>query len=549
MYKWIEESFTNFEKGINWRSYVVCDVAYHNVNNWLWTPFIERGNANRIYIEIKFTIRDCALFPGNALSCKETFSLLYYEFDAATREPPPWEPESYKLIGRIAAGEGRFNTNTEVNINTEVKSIPVTKKGVYFAFRDQGACISLLAIKVYYITCPETTINFAHFPATPTAREVTVIEPAKGRCVENAEEIEEPKYLCKGDGKWYLPSGGCKCKPGFEADVEKQTCNVCPPGKFKHATGDDHCQPCPLNSKAPDYGFAECRCTAGFYRAAKDPKTMPCTREFAERLENYIERTNIFHNLTHDLTTYHLMCGFLTQLDKEFIIESKPQDYSADHILIPRLHTKHDDTVIVFQYSGAQEYSDLEDMVSKGMVHMLRQNYKRAILQHFPSGNKESKRIRQVLLISLGISGNHVLVKHEKYKMESGGDKFSKVLQTHLSNHDMGALQKYLEQIIIATKTHIENAADLKDFVEGFLDKHEDFYSKSNDAESIYIPMTRRKNGKNIAYLIRYKVLSSRDQDRTDELEDKCHLEDTAFFEQFPTVDTVRTVLLFHKKS
>uniref|UniRef100_A0A8D8YG78 receptor protein-tyrosine kinase n=1 Tax=Cacopsylla melanoneura TaxID=428564 RepID=A0A8D8YG78_9HEMI len=275
---WIEESFTNFEKGINWRSYVVCDVAYHNVNNWLWTPFIERGNANRIYIEIKFTIRDCALFPGNALSCKETFSLLYYEFDAATREPPPWEPESYKLIGRIAAGEGRFNTNTEVNINTEVKSIPVTKKGVYFAFRDQGACISLLAIKVYYITCPETTINFAHFPATPTAREVTVIEPAKGRCVENAEEIEEPKYLCKGDGKWYLPSGGCKCKPGFEADVEKQTCNVCPPGKFKHATGDDHCQPCPLNSKAPDYGFAECRCTAGFYRAAKDPKTMPCTK-------------------------------------------------------------------------------------------------------------------------------------------------------------------------------------------------------------------------------------------------------------------------------
>lgn len=52
------------------------------------------------------------------------------------------------LLGRIAAGEGRFNSNSEVNINTEVKSIPVTKKGVYFAFRDQGACISLLAIKV-----------------------------------------------------------------------------------------------------------------------------------------------------------------------------------------------------------------------------------------------------------------------------------------------------------------------------------------------------------------------------------------------------------------
>ena len=167
--QWVEESFTNFEQNINWRSYVVCDVAYNNVNNWLWTPFIERKDANRIYIEIKFSMRDCNLFPGKkneathlnslmhslllvkslsdynfftrgiwyqmwplispllspmsleipagmALSCKETFSLLYYEFDSAHKEPPPWEPESYKLIDRIAADEGRFTSNTEVSI-------------------------------------------------------------------------------------------------------------------------------------------------------------------------------------------------------------------------------------------------------------------------------------------------------------------------------------------------------------------------------------------------------------------------------------------------
>jgi len=65
-FQWVEESFTNFQKGINWRSYVVCDVAYSNANNWLWTPFIDRGEANRIYIEIKFTIRDCSLFPGES---------------------------------------------------------------------------------------------------------------------------------------------------------------------------------------------------------------------------------------------------------------------------------------------------------------------------------------------------------------------------------------------------------------------------------------------------------------------------------------------------
>ena len=190
------------------------------------------------------------------------------------------KPLSLFLTGRIAANEGRFNSNTEVIINTEVKSIPVTKKGVYFAFRDQGACISLLAIKVYYISCPEVSVNFARFPATPTGREVALIEQTLGTCVANAVKIEQPTFLCKGDGKWYLPSGGCHCKPGYQADVEKQECNECPIGKFKHEAGAHLCEHCPAHSKAPDYAFTECRCDAGYFRAPKDPKKMPCTREY-----------------------------------------------------------------------------------------------------------------------------------------------------------------------------------------------------------------------------------------------------------------------------
>ena len=67
---WVEESFTKFEKNINWRSYVVCDVTYakNNVNNWLWTPFITRNGSNRIYIELKFSLRNCDLFPGKKKS-------------------------------------------------------------------------------------------------------------------------------------------------------------------------------------------------------------------------------------------------------------------------------------------------------------------------------------------------------------------------------------------------------------------------------------------------------------------------------------------------
>lgn len=272
---WVEESFTDFVKGINWRSYVVCDVAYHNVNNWLWSPFIDRGPANRLYIEIQFTIRDCSLFPGNALSCKETFSLLYYEFDAATREPPPWQTDSYKLIARIAAGEGRFNQNSDVDINTEVKSIAVTKKGVYFAFRDQGACISVLAVKVYYITCPAVTENFAHFNETPTGREITIIEKQNGTCVDNAEAYEQPTYLCKGDGKWTILTGGCRCKGGYEPDYANKTCNECPVGTFRSAEVSK-CIPCPPNSNASKVASSYCKCLPGFNRHPRDGKHMPC---------------------------------------------------------------------------------------------------------------------------------------------------------------------------------------------------------------------------------------------------------------------------------
>lgn len=275
--QWVEESFTQFGKGegIVWRSYVVCDVAYQNVNNWLWSPFIDRGPANRLYIEIQFTIRDCALFPGNALSCKETFSLLFYEFDAVTREPPPWQPESYKLIARIASGDGRFEQNSDVDINTEVKSVAVSKKGVYFAFRDQGACISLLAVKVYYVTCPAITYNFAHFNETPTGKEATTIEQQTGTCVENAEVVDTPMHLCKADGKWTLPSGGCRCKAGYEPNHEKQTCIVCPSGTFR-SNEISKCTACPANSKTKETGSPFCPCIPGHFRHPRDSKQMPC---------------------------------------------------------------------------------------------------------------------------------------------------------------------------------------------------------------------------------------------------------------------------------
>ena len=103
-------------------------------------------------------------------------------------------------------------------INTEVRDIPLSKgsKGVYFAFQDQGACISVLAIKEYYITCPNVTINSATFPETPTGTDVNSLVETFGQCSANSVQIEAPKYLCKSDGSWDYMIGSCQCMLGTE---------------------------------------------------------------------------------------------------------------------------------------------------------------------------------------------------------------------------------------------------------------------------------------------------------------------------------------------
>lgn len=277
-------------------------------------------------------------------------------------------------------------------------------------------------------------------------------------------------------------------------------------------------------------------------------------QDFQERLEDYIQRTSTFHNLTNAQATYHFMSGFLSQLEKEFIIESILEEQRADHFLLPRLHSKNDDTVIILQYSGAEDYEPLEKDVDRGLDEMLRQNYKHLIFSHFPGGKKESSRIKKVLLVSLGISPENVILRHQTYKLQSRTDRFAQALHVYMSNHDMKNLQGMLDEYIIASKDHIGTDADLKKLVEGFLDQHDEYYPKKNNPqESIYIPVSRQKHKKNIAYLIRYKVLEeeylgvNRSEDLEDELDD-CFQKNNAYFEQFPTVDTVRTVLLTHKK-
>uniref|UniRef100_A0A8C2JFT7 receptor protein-tyrosine kinase n=1 Tax=Cyprinus carpio TaxID=7962 RepID=A0A8C2JFT7_CYPCA len=279
------EEVSGYDENMNTiRTYQVCNVFHANQNNWVRTKYIRRRGAQRIHVEMKFSVRDCSSIPGVPGSCKETFNLYYYESDSdtATKVHPPWMENPWIKVDTIAADESFSQVDLGgrvMKINTEVRSFgPISRKGFYLAFQDYGGCMSLIAVRVFYRKCPRTIRNGALFQETHSGAESTSLVLARGECIPNAEEVDVPiKLYCNGDGEWMVPIGRCMCKAGHEAVENGTVCRACPSGFFKTAQGDEKCLQCPINSRTTNNGATNCVCRTGYYRTDSDPLEMPCT--------------------------------------------------------------------------------------------------------------------------------------------------------------------------------------------------------------------------------------------------------------------------------
>ncbi|MGH0141918.1 UNVERIFIED_CONTAM: hypothetical protein FKN15_075120 [Acipenser sinensis] len=318
------------ERNTPMRTYQVCNVMEANQNNWLRTSWIPRDGAQRVYIEIKFTLRDCNSLPGVPGTCKETFNMYYYESNNSNL----WfiKESQYVKIDTIAADESFTQVDVGdrvMKLNTEVRDISLlSKKGFYLAFQDVGACIALVSVRVFYKKCPLTVRNLAQFPDTVTGGDSALVE-VSGSCVNSSEEFDTPKMYCSADGGWLVPIGRCVCKPGFEErkdicqhqlckayvfcllstfwktvakgcgsegcngnirpgnETKTQRCfpigpigflHSCRPGFYKASAMDAYCVKCPPHSYSNLDSASECVCEKGYYRAETDTRSMACTR-------------------------------------------------------------------------------------------------------------------------------------------------------------------------------------------------------------------------------------------------------------------------------
>uniref|UniRef100_A0A9J7YPK5 Ephrin type-A receptor 7 n=1 Tax=Cyprinus carpio carpio TaxID=630221 RepID=A0A9J7YPK5_CYPCA len=261
------------------RTYQVCQVMEPNQNNWLRTNWIEKGDAQRIFVELKFTLRDCNSLPGVVGSCKETFNLYYQETDLEVGRNI--RESQYVKIDTIAADESFTQGDLgerKMKLNTEVRIIgPLSRRGFYLAFQDVGACIALVSVKVYYKKCWSIIENLATFPDTVTGSEFSSLVEVEGTCVSDAEEEADnsPKMHCSAEGEWLVPIGKCICKAGFHQKGD--ACEPCGRGFYKSSSQDLQCSRCPAHSYNDREGSWRCDCEDGYYRALSDPPSVACT--------------------------------------------------------------------------------------------------------------------------------------------------------------------------------------------------------------------------------------------------------------------------------
>nr|XP_023664176.1 ephrin type-A receptor 5-like [Paramormyrops kingsleyae] len=259
-------------------TYQVCKVMEHNQNNWLQTNWILTEGAQRVFVELKFTLRDCNSLPGGLGTCKETFNIFYFESNE--KQERVIRESDYVKIDTIAADESFTELDLGdrvMKLNTEVRDLgPLTKKGFYLAFQDVGACIALVSVRVFYKKCPAVVKNLALFPDTITGSDSSQLLEVSGICVNMSVAEDLPRMHCSAEGEWLVPIGKCMCQPGYEE--QNGTCQACRPGFFKASAQSPSCNKCPPHSFTRAEGCTSCQCEPGYYRGGSDPDNMACTK-------------------------------------------------------------------------------------------------------------------------------------------------------------------------------------------------------------------------------------------------------------------------------
>ncbi|MBZ3879888.1 Ephrin type-B receptor 6 [Sciurus carolinensis] len=255
---WDEVSVLDDQRRLT-RTFEACHVAGAapgtTQDNWLQTHFVERRGAQRAHIRLHFSVRACSSLGVSGGTCRETFTLYYRQAEEpdSADSISAWHLKRWTKVDTIAADESFPATSSSsssswavgpqgtgqragLQLNVKERSFgPLTQRGFYVAFQDTGACLALVAVKLFSYICPTVLRAFASFPETQASGAGGAsLVAAVGTCVAHAEPEEDgvggqaggspPRLHCNGEGKWMVAVGGCRCQPGHQPARGDKAC-------------------------------------------------------------------------------------------------------------------------------------------------------------------------------------------------------------------------------------------------------------------------------------------------------------------------------------
>nr|XP_010953626.2 ephrin type-A receptor 1 [Camelus bactrianus] len=191
----------------------------------------------------------------------------------------------FQKVTTVAADQSftiRDLASGAVKLNVERCSLGhLTRRGLYLAFHNPGACVALVSVRVFYQRCPEAVHGLAQFPDTLPAP--GGLAEVAGTCLPHAQVIPSssgvPRMHCSPDGEWLVLVGRCHCEPGYEeGGGGVKACVACPSGSYRADVDTPHCLKCPQHSTADSEGATVCTCESGHYRAPGEGSQEACTR-------------------------------------------------------------------------------------------------------------------------------------------------------------------------------------------------------------------------------------------------------------------------------
>ena len=168
-------------------------------------------------VELKYNLRGCPTSQSSLCNQKLSIYVLHVEKELVGVDLNPLTTTlTYQKVETIVPKVLPLpNELKEYDYDGKI----ITKKGgVYLAFLDRGACVSLSKIIVSYNYCSEIGSVLVRFSRTVAPVNDSYLEEQTGRCTD-VNSINKVKLsgVCLSSGEWNITDGvKCLCKRGYQ---------------------------------------------------------------------------------------------------------------------------------------------------------------------------------------------------------------------------------------------------------------------------------------------------------------------------------------------